>query len=549
MSKIADFLTNNGLGTGPNGSGLPTIFTSLKAGEAVQKGDILTLGGDALVYYAQEPGALGSALRPLSSVSAVQNAPLVPLITISPAVPVPGSGSAISATALADGNMLVGWRTTASVNIAIYRPDGTPVLAATNIESGPNPASGSMIKVKALVGGGFAVGWGSYVGTIFTPRFAIFNAAGERQGSIINVENPATSVVTLAIDIVQLQNGNIVFAYGCYNGTNYQPRFSIYSTAGVAQASNVQVDSSMTVSLGLAISSFAMLVVAALTGGGFVYGFSLYDGTNSTPYFRRYDNAGAAQGARVPLGATTAVNGAPVGLVAMTDGGFVVSGAASIRKYDASGTGLGAATTGLAYGHCITPLAGGTYRVAACEGATGLHILVFNAAGVQVGSTIKLGAGTAANSPVSEVALQDGSLVFSYPNTVNARFTRTDANLNVIGTADTQVSNGAGATSAVFGFSLVNPINTDIPNFGVLYGGSIGVAFGTYFSGVQKMTLIGVAASSAPKNGDVSVQISGVATLRQPFKVPYVTDTRANATPGQKLSVVGNTAVLMGIQA
>jgi hypothetical protein len=534
---------SGGGGSASSGAGIQSAGTVVTAGEAVQAGDLLSLGADNLAYYGLEPNSIGASLRPITNPSPVTNGLQIPLVTASTQVPT--SVGAFSADKLANGNIVVAWRTDPNMYYAIYKPDGTPVLGAALIESGGTPTINRPVKVKALAAGGFALGWCNLNGAIYTPRFALYDAAGTLQGAILNVENPATSFATTAIDIQQLASGNIIYAYGAHNGTNYQPRFSIYNAAGAPQVSNVQVDTTMTAAITLPSTALGVLGITVLTGGTFVYAYGLYDGTNTSTFSRRYDAAGAALAARTSHSGTTSQgNGAPLALCSTTDGGFVVSASNNIKKYDASGNVIGGGNVGLTWGHTLTPLAGGGYRVVVC--AANLNIWIFNAAGVQVGTTLAIDTGTTTSNYVTESVLNDGSILYSYAKGSNAAFTRVDANLNVIGSPGIVVAAAMGLPP-VFGFGTTNP-SSAIPTFAVVLYGASGVILGIYNTYVQKLTLIGVATASAAQGSAVPVQYLGVVTLRVGFKQPYAVNYQASTPPGQKMSILGNSALMSGVQ-
>jgi hypothetical protein len=523
---------------------IASTLTTFVAGEAVRAGDPLALGTDGLVYAGLEPGVPGSTLKPLSNPSPVFNTLQIPMVTASTLVP--AVGNSLSVDKLVNGNLVFVWRTDPSLYYAIYKPDGSVVVPPTILDGVGTSAVNRLLKVKALTGGGFAVGWSILNGAIQTPRFALFDANGLQQGAIINVENPATSFPTVAIEIAQLASGDIVYAYGAHNGTNYQPRFSIFSAAGAIKIANVQVDTTMTAAITLqSVALYGNMAVVALSGGTFVYGFGLYDGTNTRCYFRRYDATGSPLAARAsPTANYSAGNSAPLVMCATTDGGFVVSVSNSIGKFDATGATINSANVGLTYGHSLTPLPGGGFRVAVS--ATTLNVWVFNAAGAQVGTTLSFDTSTTTSNPVTETTLSDGSILFCYNKSATAVYTRVDANLNVIGTAGATV----GATlpgAMVFGFATLNGYSA-APTFAVAYCGSAGVQVGLFFGFLQKLTFIGVATASAAQGSAVPTQYTGVATLRLGFKQPLAVNYQASSPPGQKASIVGNSAILLGVQ-
>ena len=535
------YLTGNTGGSAAHA--VASTLTTFIAGEAVRAGDLLTLGADGLVYYGLEPGTPGATLKPLTNPTPVFNTLQMPVVTASTLGP--AVANALSVDKLMNGNLIFVWRADPSLYYAIYRPDGSVAVAPTVIDSVGTSAVNRLVKVKALAGGGFAVGWSILNGAIQTPRFALFDANGVQQGAIINVENPATSFATIAIEIAQMANADIVYAYGAHNGTNYQPRFSIFSTAGAVKIANVQVDTTMTAAIGLQSNSlYGNISIVVLSGGTFVYGFGLYDGTNTRCYFRRYDATGSPLAARASPTANYSVgNSSPLVMCATTDGGFVVSVSNSIGKFDATGATINSANVGLTYGHSLTPLPGGGFRVAVC--ASTLNVWVFNAAGAQVGTTLSFDSSTTTSNPVTEAMLSDGSLLFCYNKGANAVYTRLDANLNVIGTAGATV----GATQAgamVFGFSTLNAYGA--ATFAVAFCGSASVQMGLFFTYLQKLTFIGVATASAAPGSAVPTQYTGVATLRLGFKQPLAVNYQASSPPGQKASIVGNSAILLGVQ-
>jgi hypothetical protein len=66
---------------------------------------------------------------------------------------------------------------------------------------------------------------------------------------------------------------------------------------------------------------------------------------------------------------------------------------------------------------------------------------------------------------------------------------------------------------------------------------------------VQKYTPIGVYISGAVAGQKAVVQYNGNVSLSASFVQPYNIDTRYSTPPGQRMSIVGNSATLLGIQS
>jgi len=78
---------NGGAGASSSGNGVQAVNTAVTTGEAVQAGDILTIGADNLAYHALDPTMPGATLRPISQATAILNGLQSPatLLSSSPA--------------------------------------------------------------------------------------------------------------------------------------------------------------------------------------------------------------------------------------------------------------------------------------------------------------------------------------------------------------------------------------------------------------------------------------------------------------------------------
>ncbi|SDH06433.1 MULTISPECIES: hypothetical protein [unclassified Duganella] len=533
--QLSDFVTSI--------SGAPPINATLTAGEDVQQGDIITIGADSLGYYAIDPSLPGASLRPMSSTATLLNSLQAPTTAI------PGATAAQAARVgfcklTGSNNFAIAWQNSAGLNFTIYNPLGVPQGSSVFVEAA---ASQLLVRMAALVGGGFAL---AYIASDGNPHYAVYTNAGVLVKAGTLVEAVTGNVYTLALSALN-EGGFVVGWYRQVSNIN-QPRFAVYSAAGVLQGAITQVDT-----LGVNTSPGPdSMSIAAVSGGGFVIAYEFYAGTTASSKFGRYNSGGVLQGAVAAYGATVTNVEMDVFACALTDGGFVLAQYASasfiptLTKYDATGTvvgvpfSLGTVAGAANSGVRMVAVAGGGYALL-WPSAGALYFAVFNAAAVQVGSTATISTASV-SVPLSLAQLSDGGFAAAISYSSSVYVFRLDPAGALLG-APCYTVVSAVATN-LFVSALSQTINPNVITYVAVYGHGTSVGFSIVNSQVQKMTLAGVAIAGAAKNTALLVKISGVATLRTAFNQPYATNNQGNATPGQKMSVVGSTAVLQGVQ-
>jgi hypothetical protein len=199
----------------------------------------------------------------------------------------------------------------------------------------------------------------------------------------------------------------------------------------------------------------------------------------------------------------------------------------------------------------VLPTADGGFIV--FVGATALNAVRVNAAGAAIGATLLIdsAAGLTVTGFIRAANIADGSIVVAYTNVGTVSIVRITSAFT-LAAAPVVLANGFYSDNPVIvPAQLSQPVPPYMSTF--LIGGAsssvqYGMQFAVFASMVQPMTPIGVAAASAAQNSAVPVQYAGVATLSAAFKQPYAINAQSNSPPGQKMNVVGNSAILYGIQ-
>nr|WP_315400082.1 hypothetical protein [uncultured Duganella sp.] len=559
------FISGAGGSSGTGGSA-PVINTVLTAGEPVQQGDIITLGGDGLGYWAMDPVKVvaGAALRPIAAAVAASFLTLAPTsaTTLVASQQVSLSGDCQSAV-LTNGNIVHTWCcATAPYNsvFMITDPVGGTVVPPTN---GPVNSSSGNVAVCALTGGGFVlatVSQASGLNTYFTvyDNNANVTVATTRFGTGALVGIGSYSVLTL----LALSNGNFAMAADLGGGgANYVPYLGVFTPAGAAVRAPAQVVAP--VAAGGPGSNTSCLI--QLTGGGFALICSTADGTNVTARFLTYNAAGVQQGAGV--NGRTRVNGVgSLRAVALQNGGWMAAEISNaswvpfVYIFNAGGVQQGAAITDFdtapanATALCnLVLLSSGNVFMSYVGGAASNNISAFvlSPAGAKLAGTGPSGnvIGSGAYS-IAPVAISLGNdAVGMYPGVGSVMKSYKFAS----GAISPYLADGAITYSAGNNGTRLIPLKfTNAPAGSVTFM-SVGlqaatVAVDTRVLARQVYTPIGVATASAAGGSAVPVQITGNVTLRLGFVQPFVLDANGAPTPGQRMSVVGNQAILNGMQ-
>jgi hypothetical protein len=539
-------LSGGGAASSGGAGSLVTASTTYVAGEAVQQGQLANLGADGLAYYSLDPLGPGGALRPLAG----QLATVFPYAA-GPASVVGPAGAIIGGCVLTNGNAVVFTAQSSVLQFGIYNSLG--VLQGPLVTVATNVSPRVFMAVAALSNGGFAF---SYVTTVGAgqPSVAVYNAAGAVVLAPTLVES-GTSAASMSI--AALLNGGFVIAYNSVGDGSC--RYAVYSNTGavVKAAANTTMG-------GMSLTSPCGLSVAALADGGFVVVGLAMNGTNASGLFSRYNAAGVAQQTNVTaVQAGTSNTIGTICVVGLSGGGFVIAGyygpssATYVATYTSAGVQVGATYVPSSYGNLNYP---GIALVARPGGTDAILVSPTSVSAVAV--TICLPNGTAGASVNNAqlgscntlAVLANGHIVIAG---VGSNMVVLDASLSGVGSASL-VSLGLNAgtpnqTPACILPMAPSALNPAVP-LALTCTSAAGVtpklaSVATVVQGAQKTTPVGVFGASAAAGSAVPVQFLGQATLASGFVQPCVVDANGNVPPGQRMSIIGNQAILNGIQA
>lgn len=559
------FLSGSTGGVG-GASATPAIVTTLIAGEAVQQGDIITQGADGLAYWAADPAKVGSgaALRPVFSQTGLTGGltGAVNVIALTSATQQVAVPAAAKSAVLANGNIVHAWGiATAPYNsvFMITDPSGATLVPLTYGQ--PN-SSGGYIGLCTLAGGGFVIATSSQASG-YNTYFTIYDNGGNvttaatRFGSGGQVGTGSYEVMAL----LGLQNGNFVMVADLFGGTAQVPFMGVFTPGGAS----VQAPTALAAQLSGGPSSFTTNIVQ-LTGGGFGIAFSSGNGGPCAARYATFNATGVQQGTTVN-GRIQVTGYGQLQAVALANGNWMAVEASSnlnlcVYVITAAGLQLGSTNT------TIDPSPGFATQLAkpallssgnvflaytGYSSAAGISGHVLSPTGAVLISMLagSLSTGTNGIAPVvlpygnDSVVLYSGlGTTLSYLKYVNSAVGPAITTVAASNLAVGPVPVGIRLLSVIFPNQMPNTMAFLVAGFQSTY-----VVIEGHFAYRQAQTPIGIAAASAAQGGAVPVQISGNATLRLSFSQPYSVDANAGSPPGQRMAVIGNQAILSGIQS
>lgn len=535
------YITGASSSTGTSNSALQPVNTVVTTGEAVAQGQIAVLGGDGLAYYAVDPNANAvlAAQRPISQLTNVYNGLQLPASTLATSANNGSSYPNMSGCVLSNGNYVVAWGVTVSnkVQFGIYNAGG--LLQGAVVVVGTQSSSILSLNVVPLSGGGFAL---LYVNGTNNPVIAVYNNSGTVVLGATVVE-AVTSI--LSISLTALTSGGFAVAY--FNSTGFVYRYAVFSATGTV------VLAPATVTTGTAIATYANSVsICTLSGGGFVVSCGVTNGTNSTTWFALYNNAGVIQGALTSAGANTSTSGGFITSVGLVGGGFALAINATgigqvLQIWSAAGVQVGGTLTLASAvwvspnGFAISALPNGNVAFACAATSTDKSIAYANGT---TGALIASQTGTAipVGTSMGMSALSNNGVVIHSNNGV----TQLDANCAVVGPLNSAVP---GVISGANYICIVLQLTSTPFVTWAVASSSTNVTMAVLNATIQKRTPIGVFAASAASAASVPVQYVGNITLSTGFVQPYAINQQSASPPGVKMSIVGNSAILYGIQA
>jgi hypothetical protein len=521
----------------------PTVLTAnIIAAEAIKAGDIVVIGSDGLGHYALPPDAPGAMFRPIIQPSPINVANgIQETIILAPSAANTSNHIGEKSILLPNGNVVFIYTAGGNTQASVVSLNGS--LVGSQI-LGANDGIDFSVDAVLLSNGNIAAFFHVAPSSALAMAVIDKNANFVLQTAIIE-----TSTGGGAISADVMIDGNLIVAYT--DGQNRSPKIQIRTASGgVVTAGFIPNTSSAPVANNTSVS------VNALKAGGFSLVYATTDGTNGQVYACVFSGIGSALSNNIQVGQpqTGSTIGAFVKSVALPDGGFAVV------AYGGNGPGFalnifnnnaqpqGANIVLDAYdGNDSVNRAGITVlengNIAVIWRVFGnAYGAVYTTAGLPIVQKTSFGAFSSSVAITTiprggaAVALQGASELF-------------------IGALDNNLS---GNFTAALPAGLQNSIPLIQPIAAAIYTSATGLIAGTVSSNVtvgifasykiDQATPIGVATTATGANQDLTVQTAGVATVRLSFGQPYSLDANNNTPPGQKMSVIGNTAILKGIQ-
>ncbi|MTK12717.1 MAG: hypothetical protein F8N39_11710 [Clostridiaceae bacterium] len=557
-------------GVGAGGSVTPAITTTVTAGESVQQGDIITIGDDTLAYWAADPtnGALLNALRPVSSpipqAGAFLNASLIrPRTSVGAPAWVAQTGApALGATAydaaqMADGNLVCAWvsATSGAVMGAIFDQTGVQIGDTRVLDAFASwTATSPVLSLDALTGGGFALSYYVAPPAGTTPgagamKYGVYDAA---LAPVLapTVADPAVTggngQALVYIYVRRLSSGGFVIAY-LSQAPDLIQAVRTYDAKGALTGGPVSLGGTAGGgSWGIHCDSFT-----AATGGGFVVTY--YNQTGSM--VRKFSNTCG------PLMDASQVSGfnSPYNRVAvLAGGGFAVAMAnGTVTTYGANCKQIAASVPYMTSAAASGNDAAGVYPPAICSHPDG-NFAVFN-----------FGSGRGTTSGFARFSGVAGQVLATGPASVSAGWNSGAVSMiaPLQGGGSVVVAGGglwvldaaaglvgapglpSGTYVAQGSPGVLKPISNTAKKTDLYLLMTQSLSLALIAGYLQSYSPLGVAAAPAVAGGSVPVQITGNATIRLSFARPYAVDATGSPTPGQRMMVAGNQAILHGLQS
>lgn len=417
-------------------------------------------------------------------------------------------------------------------------------IAATTASNVYNPI------VRAMPNGGFVVVWGDSTPAL---RYAIFTSTG-------GVTKAATTVSTVNNwqfntnwNAHVLTNNNIVFSYNRANGAYYV----IVDASGNSVLAETLIEAS---------SNPQSHCIRPLSGGGFVIYY--YRGAATVAYkFARFNASGVMQGSLTTIASAggPALSGDSTNLCQELNNGnllFIASSSnyPAFAVYDSSGNSvkaltalLGSATyssnsytyQGYTPGVCKTS----NGFAVATRGSGTAYFTAYDNTGSQILPVRAIGPGTSATSVNCMLIYNLGNNlgVFDFSTQSNCGTYYYGAlyvvNKNDGSAVGSTVVFSNNLTTAIYcPFSLQTADGTVVITYSYT---SSALYWGTY--NVQRKSILGVAQSSGATGSTIRVATVGTLPLNISYGSGGYVDQRTAVVPGARGSIVGASAILLGL--
>ncbi|MYM70539.1 hypothetical protein GTP45_27555 [Pseudoduganella sp. FT55W] len=543
-------------------SSQPVYYTTVTVGEDVQQGQIAVLGEDNLAYYGADPAVPANSVRPIVNLTPIINAILMP----APARPTDTNGinstnqssswgglNCIAGAALSNGNYVVAWQLNSGnfpVQFAIFNNAGQQQGAVVTVDGAAATGTTAFcVSIAALTGGGFALAFGRTVAPwvqygVYDNNGAVVKALTAVNAAITGVGGGGTQIYALA-----LSNGGFALAY--MNTSVPVTAYAVYDATGTVVKANTAL-------AGGGNGFVQGAAFSAAQGGGFVIAYSTQ--TNGT-MVQKFKNDGTA------VAAAAATGGGNSNYSAVTPngnaGGFAVASLVSanltVTLYNTNGiqaaapASAGAVSTGATYPR-IVGLANGDVAVAMMGSGTNITLAFHSGT---TGKVLKsytyaqIPLTYNSNADVSLYATKAGGLSLIGMLSGGSLQCAFDANYNLAApyVALPTPYVPYGNTPPVF-FPLVNPVKASA-DLAVLAGqtNTGGLFVGQIMPYMPRFIPLGVYTNNAAKGQTAQVQYTGSISLAVGFQAPYNVDAQSQTPPGQRMSIVGNSVIMNGMQS
>lgn len=533
-------------------SQLNEAMANVPTAEAVKKGDLITIGADGKARFAVEPGSALAKFRPLhqqEAVTAVNAVAETYFLDVD--APDASACAGLASLYLKNGNFAVAFVAQSQVQVSVFTNDGALV---DNTKLGLSDGVHLDVALTALPSGNFAVAYCE--GAAAQLKVALFNCDAVMIHSGVIV--PTTAAPT-SLSLAAFNDSSFVLAF-CVSD---QPFFVRFSAAGEPQSAVTSVDSASSSPVG----NNQSVKVITLAGGTFVVVYAQVSDLSGFVFLQVFSAAGLPLSQKMAVGENlTLLNnvGPFVTAAAMNGGGFAVGtygGKAPGYQLNIFGA------TGVAQGGTIVLDAFGGEQLPNRMALAGLEsgnvgvvwssTLVTGAVYAPDGTAVFVRAGYAPGSGSVALDATIHGAVVAFQGQVDGQaepvlYVGEVNNLLYGETSPTAIAAGKlGSRPVVFA------LQSTLGSYGSQFMAGIAndnvqlVKVENY--SIMQQSLIGVADADTAADQAVPVRVAGAVTLRVPFKQPFAADFNTSSvsgiTPGQKISVIGDLAILKGIQS
>lgn len=531
------------------------INSTAIAGEAVKAGDVLVQASDGKLYWVADQALAGSYSRPLYQAADAYFPQPNKTVNVLSGVVSQYDSPGFSMVLLDDGSYLEAVYT-AQFSFAIFNADGTVKVARQTLGS-VTAYNTSMLPLaaKKMANGNVFLLFGN--DTSVKPAYAIVSPKGDIVKAATYIETTANMV---SGDAVVVPNGNIAVAYfGQPSGSStYVGKVVVIGPDGSIVKAVTQLASTA--------SGFTMRSIAVAAGTDGTFAVAWY---GSGGYVQRFSGTGDSLGSAVQL-TSGAASQQRIQMVALTAGGYGIayctdsanSGASYLYVY--SGT---LALVKSVYMNQLASNSSASYNpmdltatadggVAAIWLASDGNNQFFSAARITATGAVAVAPGRIAtqfSTPsanyqivrIAQIADPSGHFVATYTGNAGTVIMQLDSLM--IGLRETVYSTTP-ASGGAYIIQTPDPVNPNVQVLNLFFpSSSVGVCWAQILFYTRARNPVGVAVADAAKDAPVEFTIIGTAVTRITFAKAAGCDV--NNAFGQRMSLVGNKAVMKGVQA